>query len=34
LANLSGGLVCEEIGVVPVDKSRLLEEALKLDMVR
>jgi len=34
LANLSGGLVCEEIGVVPIDKSRLFEEALKLDFVK
>ncbi len=30
LANLAGGLVCEKIGVVPVDKQRLLTEALKL----
>ncbi|MFT4032587.1 MAG: bifunctional ADP-heptose synthase [Siphonobacter sp.] len=29
LSNLGGGLVCEEIGVVPVNKARLLEEALK-----
>jgi rfaE bifunctional protein kinase chain/domain len=34
LANLSGGLVCEQIGVVPVNKEQLLEEALKLDFVR
>lgn len=34
LANLSGGLVCEQIGVVPVDKEHLLEEALKLDFVK
>ncbi|HEX8505219.1 MAG TPA: bifunctional ADP-heptose synthase [Hymenobacter sp.] len=27
LANLGGGLVCEQVGVVPVEKSRLLEEA-------
>ncbi|WP_035567107.1 bifunctional heptose 7-phosphate kinase/heptose 1-phosphate adenyltransferase [Hymenobacter sp. IS2118] len=27
LANLGGGLVCEQIGVVPVEKQRLLEEA-------
>lgn len=27
LANLGGGLVCEQIGVVPVDKARLYEEA-------
>lgn len=30
VANLGGGLVCEKVGVVPVDKSRLLEEAQKL----
>lgn len=30
LANLAGGLVCEKIGVVPIDKSQLLNEALKL----
>ena len=34
VANLSGGLVCEQIGVVPVNKEQLLEEALKLDFVR
>lgn len=34
LANLAGGLVCEEVGVVPIDKSRLLEEALDLDFVK
>lgn len=28
LANLSGGLVCEKVGVVPIDKELLLEEAL------
>ena len=27
LANLGGGLVCEQVGVVPVEKQRLLEEA-------
>jgi rfaE bifunctional protein kinase chain/domain len=27
LSNLSGGLVCEKAGVVPIDKSQLLEEA-------
>lgn len=27
LSNLAGGLVCEEVGVVPVDKSRLFREA-------
>jgi len=34
LANLSGGLVCEQIGVVPIDKNQFLEEALKLEFVR
>lgn len=29
LANLGGGLVCEFLGVVPIDKARLYEEALK-----
>ena len=27
LANLGGGLVCEEIGVVPIDKMKLYQEA-------
>ncbi|MBC5773738.1 D-glycero-beta-D-manno-heptose-7-phosphate kinase [Pontibacter sp. KCTC 32443] len=27
LSNLGGGLVCEQVGVVPIDKQRLLEEA-------
>jgi D-glycero-beta-D-manno-heptose-7-phosphate kinase len=30
LANLAGGLVCEKVGVVPINKKELLEEALKL----
>ena len=30
LANLAGGLVCEEVGVVPIDKAKLFEEAKKL----
>ncbi|MGK7394557.1 MAG: bifunctional heptose 7-phosphate kinase/heptose 1-phosphate adenyltransferase [Candidatus Cyclobacteriaceae bacterium M3_2C_046] len=29
LSNLGGGLVCEHLGVVPIDKERLLNEALK-----
>lgn len=28
LSNLAGGLVCEKVGVVPIDKERLLEEAI------
>ncbi|NDK54543.1 bifunctional heptose 7-phosphate kinase/heptose 1-phosphate adenyltransferase [Pontibacter fetidus] len=27
LSNLGGGLVCEQVGVVPIDKQRLLSEA-------
>lgn len=30
LANLAGGLVCEQVGVVPVDRDRLLKEAIKV----
>ncbi len=30
LANLAGGLVCEEIGVIPIDKGKLLKEAQKV----
>jgi rfaE bifunctional protein kinase chain/domain len=30
LANLGGGLVCEQVGVVPIEKHRLLAEAAKL----
>ncbi|MDR3297688.1 MAG: PfkB family carbohydrate kinase [Prevotellaceae bacterium] len=29
VANLAGGLVCEKVGVVPVDKKLLLEECIK-----
>lgn len=29
ISNLAGGLVCEKVGVVPVDKQQLLAEALK-----
>jgi rfaE bifunctional protein kinase chain/domain len=34
ISNLAGGLVCEQTGVVPVNKDQLLEEALKLEFVR
>lgn len=34
LANLSGGLVCEEVGVVPINKEKLLDEALELEFVK
>jgi rfaE bifunctional protein kinase chain/domain len=30
ISNLAGGLVCENVGVVPIDKEELREEALKL----
>lgn len=30
LANLAGGLVCEKVGVVPIEKTQLLEEAKRL----
>lgn len=33
LANLGGGLVCEYIGVVPVPKDRLMEEAIKKNIL-
>jgi rfaE bifunctional protein kinase chain/domain len=30
LSNLGGGLVCQHVGVVPIDKQQLLKEALEL----
>ncbi len=30
IANIAGGLVCEEVGVVPIEKMKLYEEALKI----
>lgn len=33
LSNLAGGLVCEKIGVVPIDKKQLLEEAETLKLI-
>ena len=30
LSNLAGGLVCEELGVVPINKERLFEESKKI----
>ncbi len=30
LSNLAGGVVCEYVGAVPVDKEKLLDEALKI----
>jgi rfaE bifunctional protein kinase chain/domain len=32
LANLAGGLVCEKVGVVPIDKKQLLDEAILLKL--
>jgi len=32
LANLAGGIVCEEVGVVPINKKQLLEEAMRLKL--
>lgn len=32
IANLAGGLVCEKIGVVPIDKKQLLSEAIQLKL--
>ncbi len=32
LSNLGGGLVCEHVGVVPIDKEVLKKEALKLNI--
>lgn len=29
ISNLAGGLVCEEVGVVPINKSKLLKETIK-----
>jgi rfaE bifunctional protein kinase chain/domain len=34
LANLAGGLVCEEVGVVPIDPVRFREEAIRLDLLK
>jgi len=30
LSNLSGGLVCEKLGVVPIEKDQLLSEAKRI----
>jgi rfaE bifunctional protein kinase chain/domain len=32
LSNLAGGLVCEQVGVVPVNKKLLLTEAVKMEL--
>ncbi|MBS1543296.1 MAG: D-glycero-beta-D-manno-heptose-7-phosphate kinase, partial [Bacteroidetes bacterium] len=31
LSNLGGGLVCQHVGVVPIDRDELLEEAKALN---
>ncbi|MHC1708504.1 MAG: bifunctional heptose 7-phosphate kinase/heptose 1-phosphate adenyltransferase [Bacteroidales bacterium] len=33
LSNLAGGLVCEEVGVVPVNKERLIKEAIQSNII-
>lgn len=33
LSNLAGGLVCESLGVVPIDKQRLKDEAIKENLL-
>jgi rfaE bifunctional protein kinase chain/domain len=33
LANLAGGMVCEKVGVVPIDKKQLFAEAVKLKVL-
>ena len=33
LANLGGGLVCEQVGVVPIEKARLLAEATAIGLL-
>ncbi len=34
ISNISGGLVCEKVGVVPIDKQVLLDECIKLRLGR
>lgn len=34
LANLAGGLVCEEVGVIPVNKEKLIQEARILGILQ
>lgn len=33
-SNIAGGLVCEEVGVVPIDKEKLLQEIIKLEQTK
>jgi len=30
IANMAGGLVCEKMGVVPIEKEKLIDEAVNL----
>jgi len=30
LANIAGGMVCEKVGVVPIDKEQFLQESISL----
>jgi rfaE bifunctional protein kinase chain/domain len=32
LSNLGGGLVCQHVGVVPIDRSELMQEAIELEL--
>jgi rfaE bifunctional protein kinase chain/domain len=32
ISNLAGGLVCESIGVIPVDRDQLMEEMIKMNL--
>ncbi len=34
IANLAGGLVCEQVGVVPIDRDTLLDELLELGITQ
>lgn len=34
IVNLAGGIVCEKVGVVPVDREQLLQESLQLDFAK
>jgi bifunctional ADP-heptose synthase (sugar kinase/adenylyltransferase) len=33
LSNLAGGLVCEEVGVVPIQKEKLFQEATQFNIL-
>ena len=32
ISNLAGGLVCEEVGVVPIQKEKLLAEVMQIEL--